>query len=168
MKNRIKKYLKEIIVFILILLVATNVMSYFNSQNLNKEKLSINNFTLLNDKEYLVLEDKPLIIHFWATWCPTCKFEASNIEKLSKDYEVITIAVQSGTKEEIEKYLKEHNLTFNVVNDEEAIYSRNFNIKAFPTTFIYDENKNLRFSEVGYTSTFGLYFRMKFVEYFKK
>ena len=168
MKNRIKKYLKEIIVFILILLVATNMMSYFNSQNLNKEKLSITNFTLLNDKEYLVLQDKPLIIHFWATWCPTCKFEASNIEKLSKDYEVITIAVQSGTKEEIEKYLKEHNLTFNVVNDEEGTYSQNFNIKAFPTTFIYDENKNLRFSEVGYTSTFGLYLRMKFVEYFKK
>ena len=163
MKDKIKKYLKEGLIFILMLIIALNAISYYNSLDLNKEKLTIQSFKLLDDSLYIVPNDKPVLIHFWATWCPTCKLEASNIEKISKDYEVITIAVQSGTKEEIEKYLDEHKLSFKVVNDDDGFYSQMFNIKAFPTTFIYDKNKNLKFSEVGYTSTAGLYARMMLI-----
>jgi thiol-disulfide isomerase/thioredoxin len=163
MKDKIKKYLKEGLIFILMLIIALNAISYYNSLDLNKEKLTIQSFKLLDDSLYIVPNDKPVLIHFWATWCPTCKLEASNIEKISKDYEVITIAVQSGTKEEIEKYLDEHKLSFKVVNDKDGYYSQMFNIKAFPSTFIYDKNKNLKFSEVGYTSTAGLYARMMLI-----
>jgi thiol-disulfide isomerase/thioredoxin len=164
MKDKIKKYLKEGIVFIVMLTVAMNAMSYYRSLDLNKENLDIKSFKLLNNTEYSLPKNKAIIVHFWATWCPTCKFEASNIEKISKDYEVITIAVQSGTKEEIEEYLNENNLTFKVVNDEEGSYSRKFNIKAFPTTLIYDKNGNQKFSEVGYTTTAGLYSRMALIK----
>jgi thiol-disulfide isomerase/thioredoxin len=168
MQDKIKKYFKEFIIFIITLTLVMNITSYYNSLDLNKDKLTINNFKLLDDSNYIVSTDKPLLIHFWASWCPTCKFESSNIEKISQNYEVITIAVQSGTNEEVKKYLDEHNLTFKVVNDEDGFFSQKFNIKAYPSTFIYDENKNLRFTEVGYTTTFGLYFRMMFIKYFKK
>lgn len=164
MKDKIKKYLKEIIKFAIILAIILNVVSYFKSQDLNKEKLTEQSFKLLDNKQYSIPNDKPILVHFWATWCPTCKIEASNIEKISKEYEVITIASQSGSKEEIQKYLDEHNLTFKVVNDIDGQYSNKFNIQVFPTTFIYDKNKNLKFSEVGYTSTFGLYLRMFFAQ----
>ena len=164
MKDKIKKYIKEIIIFVFILAVAMNVLSYYRGLDLNKDKLNIQTFNLIDDSEYNILIDKPLIIHFWATWCPTCKLEASNIEKLSKDYEVITIAIQSGTNEEIQKYIKENDLSFRVVNDKEGFYSSKFNIKAFPTTLIYDKEQNLKFSEVGYTTTAGLYARMTLVE----
>lgn len=168
MQDKIKKYFKEFIIFIITLTLVMNITSYYNSLDLNKDKLTINNFKLLDDSNYIVSTDKPLLIHFWASWCPTCKFESSNIEKISQNYEVITIAVQSGTNEEVKKYLDEHNLTFKVVNDEDGFFAQKFNIKAYPSTFIYDENKNLRFTEVGYTTTFGLYFRMMFIKYFKK
>lgn len=164
MKQKIKKYAKELIFFFLLLAVITNILSYYRSLELNKESLKINTFTLLDDSKYIIKENKPIIIHFWATWCPTCKFEAANIEKISKDYEVITIAVQSGNKKDIENYLKKNNLSFNVVNDDKGFYSNMFNIEAFPTTFIYDKNKKLRFSEVGYTSTLGLYSRMIYIQ----
>lgn len=160
MLNKLKKYTKEAIVFIVVLTIAMNAMSYYNSLELNKDKLDIKSFKLLDNVEYIIPKDKALIIHFWATWCPTCKFEAANIEKISKDYEVITIAVQSGTKEDIQNYLDENNLTFRVVNDQNDFYSSKFNIKAFPTTIIYDKEKNVTFTEVGYTSTAGLYSRM--------
>jgi len=160
MKNKIKKYIKEILSFVVILAIAMNVMSYYRSMDLNKNSLEISTFKLLDNSEYKVAKDKPILIHFWATWCPTCKFEASNIEKISKDYEVITIAVQSGSNNEIQKYLDENELSFKVVNDNNAYYSNLFNIKVFPTTFIYDKEKNLKFSEVGYTTTAGLYSRM--------
>ena len=164
MKKRIKKYLKEIIVFIVILGIAMNAISYYRSLDLNKDKLQIETFKLIDDNDYTIKTNKPLIIHFWATWCPTCKFEAPNIEKISKDYEVVTIAVQSGTKSEIKEYLKDNNLSFKVVNDKDGLFSSKFNIKVFPTTLIYSKDQNLEFSEVGYTTTIGLYSRMKLIK----
>ncbi len=160
MKEKIRKYLKECIIIVLMLIIAMNGISYYKALDLNKGRLDINTFTLLDGKTYNIPKDKPILIHFWASWCPICKLEATNIEKISKEYEVITIAVQSGSKEEIQKYLKDNKLTFKVVNDEDGFYSQKFNIKGFPTTFIYNKDKKLRFSEVGYTSTIGLYIRM--------
>jgi thiol-disulfide isomerase/thioredoxin len=160
MKDKIKKYFKEGVIVVIMLIIAMNGVSYYNSLDLNKEKLNINTFVLLDNTIYTVPKDKPILIHFWATWCPICKLEAPNIETISKDYEVITIAVQSGSNEEIQNYLDEHNLNFNVVNDDAGLYFKKFNGKAFPTTFIYDKNRKLKFSEVGYTSTIGLYSRM--------
>ena len=160
MKRKLKKYLKEIIVFLVVLFIAANVFSYYRSQDLNKEELDLKIVKLLDNSLYKIKEDKPIMVHFWATWCPVCKLEASNIEKISKDFEVITIAVQSGSKKEIQSYLDENSLSFKVINDPNAQYARKFNIKVFPSTLIYDSEKNLKFSEVGYTSTLGLYLRM--------
>lgn len=163
MKDKIKKYIKEGIFFIIILIIMANGISYYKSLDLNKNKLDIQTFTLLDNNKYTLAKNKPILIHFWATWCPICKVEAPNIQELSKDYEVITIAVQSGSKKEIEEYLAENKLTFNVVEDRDNFYSQKFNIKVFPTTLIYDKDKNLKFSEVGYSTTIGLYSRMLLV-----
>jgi len=159
-KKKIKEYLKEVVIFAVLLTVVLNGVSYYRSLDLNKDKLNIETFKLLDNTIYEVKNNKPILVHFWATWCPTCKFESPNIDTVSKDYEVITIAVQSGTKENIQKYLDEHGLRFNVVNDFDGALSQKFNIQVFPTTLIYDKEKNLKFSEVGYTTTAGLYSRM--------
>ncbi|RLA70239.1 MAG: protein disulfide oxidoreductase [Epsilonproteobacteria bacterium] len=158
--NRLKHYLKEIAIFIVVMTIFANILSIYKSSDLNNEALTLNSITLMNNELYSFKEDKPILIHFWATWCPTCKLEASNIEMISKQYEVISVAVNSGSNKEIQNYLNEHGFTFKVVNDQQSIYSSEFKIAAFPTTFIYDKNRNLVFSEVGYTSTIGLYFRM--------
>ncbi len=157
---KLKKYLKEIITFIITITILANIISYYKSTSLNKDKLEFQNITLLDRKTYNIPANKPILIHFWATWCPICKIEASNIETLSKKFEVITIAVDSGTQDEIQSYLQEHNLSFKVIDDFGKHYASKYNISAYPTTFIYDKNRNLLFSEVGYTSTIGLYLRM--------
>lgn len=160
MKEKIKKYIKEIVYFVITMTIVANIISFYKSTDLNDEPLHIKNVILLDKKSYTLSEDKPLLIHFWATWCPTCKFEASNIQTLSENFEVISIAVRSGTDNEIKEYLKKNGYTFNVVNDDNAFLARDFNISAYPTTFIYDKNKKVIFSEVGYTSTLGLWLRM--------
>ena len=160
MKIKIKKYIKEILVFVVVLTIAMNIVSYYRSLDLNKDQLDITSFKLLDETIYEVKADKPLIIYFWATWCPICKFQSPNIQKLTKDYEVITIATDSGSKKAIKKYMQKKSLSFKVVDDSDGYYARKFNIKVFPTTFIYDKKQNLEFSEVGYTSTIGLYARM--------
>lgn len=160
MKEKIKKYTKEILVFSVIIFISMNVLSYYRSLDLNTDKLDIKKFTLLDGSDYIVKEDKPLIIYFWATWCPVCKFQSPNIQKLSKDYEVLTIALQSGEDKEIQDYLDSQNLTFNVVNDKNGFFANKFNIKVFPTTVIFDKKQTQSYSDVGYTSTWSLYIKM--------
>jgi len=156
----LKHYTKEVVIFVIVMTVFANIISLYKSSDLNKNPLNIVNIKLLDNTAYQLPENKPILVHFWATWCPTCKVEASNIQTISKSYEVLTIAVKSGTKKEIKEYLNENSYTFNVVDDNSAFIANEFNIAAYPTTFIYDKDKNLIFSEVGYTSTLGLWFRM--------
>lgn len=160
MREKIKKFLKEILKYIVLLVIVLNIVSYYKSIDLNKEKLDIKTFTLIDGSEFNVQNDKPILINFWATWCPVCKLEESSIEKISKDFQVVTIATQSGSNAEVKEYLNKNNLSFIVVNDEDGTLAQRFNIKAYPTTFIYDKNQNLKFSEVGYSSYFGLYLRL--------
>ena len=160
MKHKIKHYIKEIITFSILILVIANLISLYKSRDLNKQTLQLSNITLLENSKYIISNDKPTLIHVWATWCPTCKVEASNIQTVSKSFNVLTIAVKSGSNEDILQWMKDSDYDFNVINDSSGLISSKFNIGVFPTTFIYDKNKNLVFSDVGYTSTWGLYLRM--------
>lgn len=160
MKEKIKKFLKEVLKYIVLLVIVLNIVSYYKSIDLNKEKLDIKTFTLIDGSQFILQNDKPILINFWATWCPICKLEKSSIEKISKDFQVVTIATQSGSNAEVKEYLNKNNLSFMVINDEDGTLAQKFNIKAYPTTFIYDKNQNLKFSEVGYSSYFGLYLRL--------
>ena len=158
----IKKILKEIAIMMLMVLVISNVLSYIRKPDLSDSQLPKINELMINGEQFdsRTYSGKPLLIHFWATWCPTCKAEADNIQRLSKYYEVVTFAVKSGSDEELAAYMNDRGFDYRVINDEDGRWAREFNIEGYPTTFIYDSAGQVTFSEVGYTSTLGLLFRM--------
>ena len=163
-KWNVKSVAKEFVISMVFLFILTNIISYVRKPTLDSERLPRLDVQLLDRSEYHVKNGTPLIVHFWATWCPTCKLEASNIESISKDYEVLTIAVNSGSDKEIKAYMKERGLTFHVLNDSEGKWAQQFKVEAYPTTFIYDSQGILKFTEVGYTTTAGLLARLKMSE----
>ncbi len=165
MLQKIKHYFKELLFFTLFITIFANVLSLYKAQEINRSELSLTPTKLINNTLYTPNTDKPLMVHIWATWCPICKIEADNINRVSKYYEVISIAVDSGTDYEIHKYLQEHALDYRVINDNKNVISDKLNIEVFPTTLIYDKNQKLVFSEVGYTSSFGLFIRMLWVSF---
>ncbi len=160
MKEKLQHYAKEVALFCAVMFVAANAMSYYRSADLNQAKLEKEEFTLLWHEPYKLKKDRAVMLHFWATWCPVCKFEAPNIESLSKDYEVITIAVRSGTDQKLKQFLQEEGYGMHTVNDFEGELAEEFGVGVYPSTFIYDKNGKLVFSEVGYTSALGLRLRM--------
>ena len=158
--NKIKNYAKEIISFAVLLFVISTAVNYYRSMDLNKEKFDLTNIKLIDGFNYSYPKDEALMVHFWATWCPICKVEAPNIQTLSKEYNVLTISTDSGDDGSVMKYLRENNVSFDVLNDKDYKLSQKFNIQVFPTTLIYDKTGKLIFTEVGYTSTIGLRLRM--------
>lgn len=162
MKDKIFGWIRELLLAALIVTVLLNVVSFLKRPDLASSSLPDLNLTTTTKKniEFNNYRSKPLIVHFWATWCPTCKLEIANLNTLSNNYQVITIAVNSGNDKNINRFLKEHKLDFDVVNDFSGKIAAKFSVNTFPTTFIYDKDAKIKFSEVGYTSTIGLLLRM--------
>lgn len=105
-------------------------------------------------------DGQPLLVHFWATWCPICSAEQGSIESLSKDYPTLTIAMQSGSDAEVLQHLRKENLSFAVQNDPDSIISRQWGVRAVPASFVIDAHGRIRFAEVGYTTGIGLRLRL--------
>ena len=163
-KWNIKSTIKEITIILVLLFIMSNIISYIRAPDLGSSQLPQIDAKLVDGSTFSVEKGKPLIIHFWTTSCPACKLEAPNIETVSKEYDVLTIAVNSGSNEEVKTYIQENELSFNVLNDVNGAWTTEFNIEVFPTTFIYDAQGKLRFTEVGYTTTAGLLARLEWIE----
>lgn len=163
-KWNFKSILKEILIVVVLMFILSNIMSYLRKPDLASSQLPKIELQLLDGSIFTVSKDQPILIHFWALWCPTCKFEASNIEAVSKKYNVLTIAVNSGSDAKVQAYMQEQNLSFKVFNDSEGTWAKQFKVEAYPTTFIYDAKGELSFSEVGYTSTAGLLARFEWIK----
>jgi len=160
----VKKIAKEILAGAVLVFILSNIISYIRKPVLDSDHLPEFEVMLLSGDTFLKPEGKPLMIHFWAGWCKVCKLEASNIQSVSEQYEVLTIAVNSGDDSSVKAYLKEHGLTFKVLNDVDSRWAKKFKVKAFPTTFIYDSQGELKFTEVGYTTTAGLLARISMAD----
>ena len=164
MKNKIIKYFKEIVLFFIVITIFANILSFYRSTELLKKPLDLFSISTINDN-IISSDKKPVLIHFWATWCPICKVEASNIQTISESFNVITVAVKSGDDNEIDKYLNKNSFNFKVINDLDGLIASKYRVSIFPTTIIYDNDGNEVFSEVGYTSTLGLWLRMLWASY---
>lgn len=104
------------------------------------------------------LEDykgKTIFLNFWATWCPPCKAEMPDIQKLYENSPtegedaVIVLGVaapnmgQEGSKEEITAFLEENGYTYPVLMDTEGELFASYGIMSFPTTFMIDRDGNV-------------------------
>lgn len=97
---------------------------------------------------------KIVFLNFWATWCPPCKGELPHIEEIYKEYknntaDVIILGVtapnlgREGSEEYIKDFLNKQGYTFPVVFDNNGNIMEQYEIEAFPTTFIIDKEGNV-------------------------
>lgn len=122
--------------------------------------LSGQSVTTLEQIELGIPASGPRLVHFWASWCPLCRLEEGSIEAIGTDYEVITVAMQSGDAEEISRYLGERALDLRVIADPNGDIARRWGVQAVPASFIIDSNGQIRFRRIGYTTGLGLRTRL--------
>ena len=102
----------------------------------------------------------PILVHFWATWCPICRTDQASIEELSGGHRVITVALKSGNDREVAQYMKREGLDFPVLNDPDGLISSEWGVHAVPASFVLDGKGKIRFVEFGYTTGIGLRARL--------
>lgn len=104
---------------------------------------------------------KPVLVHFWATWCPICRTDQGMIDAIAQDYpDTITVAMQSGNRQEVMNHMRGQNLSFRVLNDPDGRISHAWGVNAVPASFIISPDGKIRFIEVGYTTGIGLRLRL--------
>jgi peroxiredoxin len=110
------------------------------------------------------LKGKTVLLYFWATWCPVCKLQNRTVAAISEDYYVITVAMNSGADMEVKAFIEEKNLGFPVLVDNEGAIASRFGVTGVPTSFIIGPDGDITFTEVGYTTEWGLRFRLWLTE----
>ncbi len=93
---------------------------------------------------------KPIVLNFWATWCPPCRAEMPSLEKLYADYsdKVHFLLISSESFDKIAPYIQENKYSFPVyrlTQPPSGVLSYN----VLPTTFVIDSEGKVITREEG-------------------
>ncbi len=106
------------------------------------------------------LRGKTVLVHFWAVWCPVCNASDGAIQSLSADYPVISVAMQSGSPEDIRTHMEEQGLDFPAIADPRGEIAGEWGVKGVPTSFIVDPEGNIAHTSAGFSTETGLRARL--------
>jgi thiol-disulfide isomerase/thioredoxin len=96
---------------------------------------------------------KPIILNFWATWCPPCRAEMPSMQRAHEtvaDEGISVIAVNVGEDAEtIGRFLTETDVDFPIPMDLDSEVVQSYPVKGLPTTFVIDPDGRLVYSATG-------------------
>lgn len=92
-------------------------------------------------------EGKPVVVNFWASWCPPCKEEMPDFEKvwneMGDEVTFLMVNMTDGQRETVEKgkkYIEKNDFSFPVYYDvnQEAAYG--YAVTSLPTSLFIDKD----------------------------
>ncbi|MBE0698936.1 MAG: TlpA family protein disulfide reductase [Anaerolineaceae bacterium] len=95
---------------------------------------------------------KPLILNFWATWCPPCKEEMPLLAQYADAYsdQLVVIGVNyAEEKDLVERFVNEQNITFPILLDKSGTVADIYFVRNYPMTFFIDKDGVLRAQHLG-------------------
>ncbi|MDP4550106.1 TlpA disulfide reductase family protein [Alkalihalobacillus macyae] len=108
------------------------------------------------DGETVQLSDyrgERVIINFWATWCPPCRAEIPDFQKLyeKKDAKILAVNLTETEEnpEEVKGFIKEYGMTFPVLMDVNSDVSTTYQVRAYPTSYMIDSDGRIQFVAMG-------------------
>jgi thiol-disulfide isomerase/thioredoxin len=98
----------------------------------------------------IIAKGKPIVVNFWASWCPPCKKEMPEFNKvyleMGGEIQFMMVDLTDHRREPVSKgtkYIEDNNFSFPVFFDTEGEGARNYGIHAIPTTLFIDKDGNI-------------------------
>jgi len=96
---------------------------------------------------------QPVLLFFWATWCPHCANEVSSVQSVYGEYKgngLVILAVDVGeSAAKARSYRSAHSLTFTMLNDSSQTVATGYRVTGFPTHFFVASNGQISSIVVG-------------------
>lgn len=105
------------------------------------------------DNDLLAL-GKPILINFWASWCPPCKAEMPDLVEVAEAFEHevtfigINVAIQDSMSQSKEFLARYHVQYMNLI-DPNGDVSRLYQVPPIPTTLVIDKDGTVVYRKLG-------------------
>lgn len=124
--------------------------------NASSESFAID-FTLNDlDENPVKLSDfrgKKVLLNFWATWCPPCRAEMPDIEKLYKEYgdkDLVILAVNIGEdRKTVKDFVEQNGYSFKILLDTKSEVANKYVVNAIPTSYFIDADGSISNHYIG-------------------
>jgi len=119
-----------------------NTAPDFQLQSLTGQTFSLEN-----------LRGKPVLINFWATWCPPCRGEMPYIQEIYEEWSgngLVVMAINIGeSSSTAEGFMQSNGLSFTVLLDTRQNVAEMYNISGIPTTLFIDKDGIIQDKVIG-------------------
>ncbi|MBT3305794.1 MAG: TlpA family protein disulfide reductase [Alphaproteobacteria bacterium] len=114
-------------------------------------------FALENlDGEIIKMSDyrgKVVIVNFWATWCPPCRFEIPSMQRawnIIRKEDIVMLAVHvGGNPDRVMQFAADFDVDFPVLMDRKSKVIKQWPVRGLPTTVIVDPKGTMVLQAIG-------------------
>jgi peroxiredoxin len=92
------------------------------------------------------LHGKVVLVNFWATWCPPCRKEMPDLDKLYqefKDQGLLILAISDEEISKVQPFIAEHHYTYPILLDPGSKVHNLFVVEGIPKSFVYGRDGKL-------------------------
>ncbi len=100
------------------------------------------------------LEDKVVLVNFWATWCLPCRAEMPLLQAMADRHAgaglvVLGLSRDVGSAEKVRAFLNEREITYPVAIVGREAELRFGGVRGYPTSFLLDRSGRIRHAALG-------------------
>jgi thiol-disulfide isomerase/thioredoxin len=93
------------------------------------------------------LRGKPVLLNFWATWCPPCRKEIPDLQKFYEQYgdRITLLGIDWGEDaEEVKRFLQRYGATYTNLLDKDGKFFVLYRLTGLPSSYWIDEEGIIR------------------------